>query len=148
VLHAGVTVSDDMTLAMDCEGDDDINSTHASVEQQNVNWLQAKIADKVRHTKRISNRDKLVKEMDMYMEEPNITEHENPFTWWAANSSKYPNVANIARVYLAVPATSVESERLFSKCGLVCSDRRLSLSPQHVEHLVFLSKNMPVFGYL
>jgi len=52
-------------------------------------------------------------------------------------------VAEVAMSVLGIPATSVASERLFSKCGLVISDRRSSLSQQHVEQLVFLSQNLP-----
>jgi hypothetical protein len=34
--------------------------------------------------------------------------------WWKSQSETYPNLSKMARVYLAVPATSASSERLFS----------------------------------
>jgi len=43
---------------------------------------------------------------------------------------------------ISAVSKSVASERVFSKCGRVCSDRRASLKHQHVEHLVFLSHNL------
>ena len=58
-------------------------------------------------------------------------------------SLKILSVAEVAMSVLGIPATSVVSERLFSKYDLVISDRRSSLSPQHVEQLVFLSQNLP-----
>ena len=58
------------------------------------------------------------------------------------NQSQYPTLAVVARSYLSIPSTSVASERVFSKCGRVCSERRSLLSPEHVEQLVFLSQNL------
>ena len=34
----------------------------------------------------------------------------DPLKWWKENGAKYPYVANIARKYLAIPATSAPSE--------------------------------------
>ena len=33
--------------------------------------------------------------------------------WWKVKSKKYPNLFKMARDYLAIPATSTSSERLF-----------------------------------
>ena len=77
-----------------------------------------------------------------FLEEPNEAEDANPFTWWQVNQLKYPTLAVVARSSLAIPSTSVASERVFSKCGRVCSERRSLLSPEHVEQLVFLSQNI------
>lgn len=37
--------------------------------------------------------------------------------------------------------------RLFSSSGLICSDRRTRLSPENLEILVYLSKNLPAVDY-
>ena len=76
------------------------------------------------------------------MNEPNVPEDSNSLNWWRDNYSKYPSVAVVARVYLGIPATSVASERVFSKYGRVYSERRSLLSPQHVEQLVCLANNL------
>jgi hypothetical protein len=47
--------------------------------------------------------------------------------------------------YLCIPGTSVPFERLFSTGGNICTDYRTSLSPDHAEQLIFLSKNYPLF---
>ena len=78
----------------------------------------------------------------MYMNEPNLPEDSNPLNWWRDNYSKYPSVAVVARAFWGISATSVASERVFSKCGRVCSERRSLLSPQHVEQLVCLANNL------
>lgn len=126
-----------MTLAMSCDDDSE------SKPQSTTSWLEAKKAQKARLAGRATDQDKLSKELELYVHEPNEAEDCNPFEWWSINQSRFPSVAEVARSVLGIPATSVASERLFSKCGLIISDRRSSLSPQHVEQLVFLSQNLP-----
>jgi hypothetical protein len=41
------------------------------------------------------------------------------FSWWRENQAQYPELARLAQIFLSVPATSVCSERLFSKAGLL-----------------------------
>jgi hypothetical protein len=127
-----------MTLAMQCDGDDDSAPKHRP-----TNWLDMKKAEKARNCTRPAHHDKLRAELDSYLAEPFIEENVNSYSWWRDNQLKYPAVAVVARAHLGIPATSVASERVFSKCGRVCAERRSLLSPQHVQQLVFLSKNMP-----
>lgn len=129
-----------MTLSMSCDDDNEPRP------QTSCNWLEAKKAQKARSSTRSTDREKLLQELEAFIEEPNVAEDCNPLQWWATNRSRFPCVADVARSILAIPATSVDSERLFSKCGLVVSDRRSSLSSQHVEQLVFLSHNLPEDG--
>ena len=116
---------------------------YKSSAQQAVSWLEAKKAYKSRITSRPTGRDKLCKELDDYMHEPNELENSNSFNWWSVNKARFPNVAAVARAYLAIPATSVASERMFSKCGLVLSDRRSKISP-----LVPLHIRSTLFSFL
>jgi len=80
--------------------------------------------------------------IELYLESPLVKLSCNPYDWWTINRGILPHIAGIARNYLCIPATSVASERLFSKCGLLISDRRASLKANNVEKIVFLSQNM------
>jgi hypothetical protein len=44
--------------------------------------------------------------------------------WWKQHQQEVPRLARMVRQYLAVPASSVSPERLFSSVGLVKSDFR------------------------
>jgi hypothetical protein len=125
-----------VTLAMQCDDG-------SPPERQATNWLDMKKAEKARNSVRPAHHDKLRAELDSYLAEPFIEEDVNSYSWWRDNRLKYPSVAVVARAHLGIPATSVASERVFSKCGRVCSERRSLLSAQHVQQLVFLSKNLP-----
>ena len=49
--------------------------------------------------------------------------------------------ARLAKRYLAVPGTSVPSERVLSTSGLIVNDLRSRLSPAIVDALVFANRN-------
>jgi len=51
-------------------------------------------------------------------------------------------VASVARRLLSVPATSVASERLFSKAGDVISKKRNQLAPSKADRIIFLMDNL------
>lgn len=58
--------------------------------------------------------------------------------WWKINSHLYPSLAPLARQVMCIPASSADSERLFSQAKLVNSDRRGRLGPSIVSDLIFL----------
>lgn len=50
----------------------------------------------------------------------------------------------LAKRYLAAPATSVPSERVFSTAGDIVNASRSALSTDNVDKLIFLKKNMKI----
>lgn len=68
-----------------------------------------------------------------------IPRSSDPLVWWKQNQSCFPGLAKVARRYLAIPATQVESERLFSSAGNTVTTRRENLSAENIEQLVFLN---------
>ncbi|KAJ1518866.1 hypothetical protein ONE63_011518 [Megalurothrips usitatus] len=61
--------------------------------------------------------------------------------WWRARVDTYPRLQGLARKYLAIPATSTTSERLFSLGGNIITDTRCCLSDEHAEDLIFTASN-------
>ena len=61
--------------------------------------------------------------------------------WWKEHASLFPNLAKLARIYLAIQGTSTPSERIFSVASRVISDNRASLNPELAGKLLFVSEN-------
>jgi hypothetical protein len=78
-----------------------------------------------------------VLEVDRYFSLNPCTGVANPHTWWRDNRASYPVLAILARKYLAIPATSVASERVFSFSGNMITDKRTRLSDDAVSDMVF-----------
>ena len=57
------------------------------------------------------------------------TTMDDVLRWWKTHEAEFPNVAAMARDYLAIPATSAPSERLFSSGRQLVTDFRSRLSP-------------------
>lgn len=55
-----------------------------------------------------------------------------PLRFWHEKGGEFPHLRRIAPDFLAVQATSAESERCFSKVGAIVRARRSSLSPETV----------------
>ena len=58
------------------------------------------------------------------------------------NVKNFPILGTLAKKYLCACGTSVPSERLFSQAGYIVNNLRARLTPDHVNQLVFLAKNM------
>ena len=67
---------------------------------------------------------------------------ENPLHWWHDRKRHFPHLSLMARKYLCVPATSVQSERAFSVAGYIVNEKRSCLLPDNVNTLVFLAANL------
>ena len=69
--------------------------------------------------------------------------NDDPLQWWLKNGAiRYPLIARLARACLAIPATSVPSERLFSAAGNLLTAKRSCLASCNVDKLLFLNKNL------
>ena len=88
-----------------------------------------------------------VNELEAYFNEPCIRPHQNPMEWWKSNGDRYKKLSVLAKQHLVIPATSVPAERVFSAAGLIVNRMRSRLSPEHVDMLVFLTKNWFRFSH-
>ena len=85
--------------------------------------------------------DKLDSEIETFCNTTNITREEDSLKWWAERESLFPCLSWVAKKYLAIPASSVPSERIFSLAGNIVSKKRACLKPENVDMLIFLKKS-------
>ena len=81
-------------------------------------------------------------ELDTYLAVKSVNRDQCPLRWWMGNKAMFPGLASVAKKMLAVPATSVASERLFSKAGDVITKKRNQLSASKADQLCFFMENM------
>jgi hypothetical protein len=59
--------------------------------------------------------------------------------WWKRHESDFPALAILAKRYLAIPANSAPSERIFSKLKNTATAKRHNMSPQTLCQLLFVA---------
>lgn len=74
-------------------------------------------------------------------ENPLVYQYPDVLGFWKTHSHLFPILAPIARKVLAVPATSVPSERVGSVAGNITRARRSRLSPDLIDDLTFGAMN-------
>ena len=72
------------------------------------------------------------------MKEPLMNRGTDILKYWQSKQYQYPIIARIAKDHLAIPATSAESERLFSVSGDIVTKKRNRLSPLTLWYLLCL----------
>jgi hypothetical protein len=67
--------------------------------------------------------------------------YNDPLLWWKVHEHRYPTIARLARKYLAIPATSVPSESLFSTAGRLVNKARARLGDSVLEACLIIFHN-------
>lgn len=81
---------------------------------------------------------------DEYLKYKHLTinpEEHDVLDWWKVNYNIFPNLAALAKIILAIPATSAPSERNFSYAGILITNKRSQLAPTKVEKVLFIHDN-------
>lgn len=78
-------------------------------------------------------------ELSLYLANVVSPLKSKPLEVWEELRPVFPSLYNLARQHLLHMATSVPSERLFSKAGGTVNQERNRLSPKYLDKLVFLS---------
>lgn len=104
---------------------------------------------KIHDTKMISSMNNLSgldNGLKHFLDSPVMPRCEDPLQFWKKNKDNWPQLHNLALKYLTAQATSVPSERLFSKAGSIITEKRNRLKPKNVNMLCLLS-SLPKFFY-
>lgn len=89
--------------------------------------------------------DKALDEVMRYREVKPLPLSTNPLNWWKDHEKEYPFLSSQAKRYLCIPGTSVPAERIFSTAGDIVTAQRSALTPEHVDQLIILNKNLHVY---
>jgi hypothetical protein len=86
---------------------------------------------------------RFVSDIDQYFDSPRLTVigTEDPdwlCNWWRTHRGEYPQMAEAAREFLAIPASEVSVERLFSAGRDLLGIRRLSLGADTMRMLMLM----------
>lgn len=91
----------------------------------------------ITNSKNFKNSNSHYEELDLYLENPPIDKNFCPILFWT-NRPQTP-LSRLASKYLCLIATSVPSERLFSKLGQIITEKRNRLHPKNANDLLFLN---------
>lgn len=114
-------------------------STSSTENENLLDYLQAKVTTIRSETTDTSTAVTLIRQ---YMDLPYLNLKEDPMQFWKNHFSVLDPLTELALKYACIPATSVPSERIFSKAGQIVSQRRNRLSQKNVNILIFLNKNL------
>ena len=78
-------------------------------------------------------------ELEQYLQLKRLSRKDNIFNYWKSVGETFPLLSKVASKQLSVLGTSIPSERLFSKAGLIKRDNRNRLTGRHLNMLLFLS---------
>lgn len=81
-------------------------------------------------------------ELDKYLNEPHLPRTTDPLSWWEMRKHTYPNIYSVAVKRLCIPATSVPCERIFSKAGQICTEKRSRLTSDKITRILFVNNNL------
>lgn len=70
-----------------------------------------------------------------------ITKKENPLEWWRRYRTEYPLIAELARRWLCIPASSTPSERVFSDCGIAQAAKQNRLGSDMLTSQIIIRRN-------
>lgn len=96
--------------------------------------------DEVAGTENASTNN-IEKELNIYQSLETLDRNDDPLSWWQVYEKRLPQLAKVAKKYLAIPAISVASERHFSAAGRTLSKTRNRLLPGTTDLLLFVSEN-------
>lgn len=86
-----------------------------------------------------------VNEVDTYLKEDIIPFNEDPLLYWKNNAEKFPTLANLAKQYLGLTATSAPAERVFSIAGNFYTAKRSLLGQNSFRSLVYIKCNQALY---
>jgi hypothetical protein len=102
--------------------------------------VQTAELDLIKQYSQCSTENGVEDEILEYLRLKNIQEADI-LKWWKEHHRLFPTLAQLAKKYLCIPATSSKTEGCFSLMGMAIKARRATLSPTTVEMIMFIHEN-------
>ncbi|XP_067211677.1 zinc finger BED domain-containing protein 4-like [Linepithema humile] len=112
------------------------NAQNDSMETDNFWIYHQYLINKSKHMSK-NNDSTIADELKYYLNQPPIKMDDNPLQYWLINM--HSGLKDIALKYLSIIATSVPSERLFSRAGNIITEDRNRITSEHLQQLLFLN---------
>lgn len=95
--------------------------------------------------RRVDDFDLISRELEHFLEmdipKNSETDYIDPVVFWKQHASTFPHLLKVALTLCAIPASSGESERLFSAAGWLCNGKKNRLTKLNLAAKVFLCCN-------
>lgn len=75
-------------------------------------------------------------ELERYLDHRIVSANMDITDWWNEQRNEYPKLFRLFAKLSAIPASSASGERVFSKTGLVITDRRNLILPENVNNII------------
>ncbi|CAG9831131.1 unnamed protein product [Diabrotica balteata] len=119
---------------------ENLNTAQSNTSDKFNLWSnhQSIVEEHLASTSTVTTETESSSEISLYLRTPVVPLNTNPLEWWKNHKDMYSNLYKITKQYLCVIATSVPSERLFSKASQVLTERRNRLSGNKLQKILFL----------
>ena len=119
-----------------------LESSSVSGDNRTIKKIREDLIDK-HSTSTRATVDTLVVEIENYLKVDIVC--DDVLGFWRISSSKFPRLAALARIVLAIPCTSTPSEQVFSTTGLIVNSKRTTLAPENIGKIQLIHDNYDLF---
>ena len=92
--------------------------------------------------RQLSTKETVEDEFRRYLQAESTNWRSNDvMEWWSNNEGNFPTVSKMAFKYLAIPASSAPSERVFSQLKLILERKRWRMDSARLERVLLLRCN-------
>lgn len=85
----------------------------------------------------------IIDDLERYLRQPQESRVElDILLWWKLRQAEFPHLANMARQFLSLPATSAGPERLFSKAGRMHDALKKCTGEDTLQHALMVAVNL------
>ena len=118
------------------------SKTSKTSKVDKTDWLEDVIGSGKSHA--ISPEQKAKVELDLYLAEPALK--TSAFDWWKEKQSVFPTVSQVARSFLAIPASGISLEDVMNLNDDAVDAKKSQIDPKHLDAVLFLNKNKGILS--